>query len=93
LYSISVNKTLHRKEIVCHAYCITETLLLASFFGIFGIIFRILRCQPQEIRYQLGEKIRMNIIIRSLGHAIETIKKDIPRKEAFQELMRRYGYL
>ena len=51
------------------------------------------RCQPQEIRYQLGEKIRMNIIIRSLGHAIETIKKDIPRKEAFQELMRRYGYL
>lgn len=48
---------------------------------------------PQEIRYSLGEKIRMNIIIRSLACAIETIKKDIPLKEAFQELMRRYGYL
>jgi len=30
---------------------------------------------PQEIRYQLGEKIRMNIIIHSLGQTIETIKK------------------
>lgn len=48
---------------------------------------------PQEIRYQLGEKICMNIIIRRLGHVIETIKKDIPLKEAFQELMRRCGYL
>ena len=48
---------------------------------------------PQEIRYQLGEKIRMNIIIRRLGRAIETIKKDIPQKEAFQELIRRHGYL
>ena len=48
---------------------------------------------PQEIRYQVGEKIRMNIIIQSLGQAIETIKKDIPLKKAFQELMRRYGYL
>lgn len=48
---------------------------------------------PQEIRYQLGEKIRMNIIIDSLGQAIETIKKGLPLKKAFQELMRRYGYL
>ena len=48
---------------------------------------------PQEIRYQLGEKIRMNIIIRSLGQTIETIKKDLPLKKAFQELMRKYGYL
>lgn len=30
---------------------------------------------PQEVRYQLGEKIRMNIIIQSLGQTIETIKK------------------
>lgn len=48
---------------------------------------------PQEIRYQLGEKIRMNIIIDSLGQAIETIKKGFPLKKAFQELMRKCGYL
>ena len=48
---------------------------------------------PQEVRYQAGEKIRMNIIIHSLGQAIETIKKDLPLKKAFQELMRKYGYL
>lgn len=48
---------------------------------------------PQEIRYQLGEKIRMNIIIDSLGQIIETIKKDLPLKKAFQELMHKYGYL
>lgn len=48
---------------------------------------------PQEVRYQLGEKIRMNIIIDSLGQVIETIKKDLPLKKAFQELMHKYGYL
>ena len=48
---------------------------------------------PQEIRYELGEKIRMNIIIHSLGQTIETIKKDLPLKKAFQELMRKCGYL
>ena len=48
---------------------------------------------PQEVRYQAGEKIRMNIIIHGLGQAIETIKKDLPLKKAFQELMRKYGYL
>lgn len=48
---------------------------------------------PQEIRYQLGENIRMNIIIHSLGQTIETIKKDLPLKKAFQELMRKCGYL
>lgn len=47
----------------------------------------------QEIRYQLGEKIRMNIIIHGLGQTIETIKKDLPLKKAFQELMRKCGYL
>lgn len=48
---------------------------------------------PQEIRYHLGEKIRMDIIIHSLGQAIETIKKDLPLKMAFQELIRKCGYL
>lgn len=48
---------------------------------------------PQEIRYHLGEKIRMNIIIYSLGQTIETIKKDLPLKKAFQELMHKCGYL
>lgn len=48
---------------------------------------------PQEIRYKLGEKNRMNIIIDSLGQAVETIKKGLPLKEAFQELMRKCGYL
>ena len=48
---------------------------------------------PQEIRYLLGEKIRMDIIIHSLGQAIETIKKDLPLKMAFQELIRKCGYL
>ena len=48
---------------------------------------------PQEIRYQLGEKIRMNLIIHSLGKTIETIKKDLSLKKAFQELMHKCGYL
>lgn len=48
---------------------------------------------PQEIRYQLGEKIRMNLIIHSLGQTIETIKKDLPLKTAYQELMHKCGYL
>ena len=48
---------------------------------------------PQEVRYQLGERIRMNIIIDSLGQAIETIKKGLSLKTAFQELMRKCGYL
>ena len=48
---------------------------------------------PQETRYQLGEKIRMNIIIHSLGQTIESIKKDLPLKKAFQELMHKCGYL
>ena len=48
---------------------------------------------PQKIRYQLGEKIRMNLIIHSLGQTIETIKKDLSLKKAFQELMRKCGYL
>lgn len=47
---------------------------------------------PQEIRYQLGEKIRMNLIIQSLGQTIKTIKKDLPLKKAFHELMRKCGY-
>ena len=38
LYSISANKSLQKQEIVCHAYFTTETILLTSFFGSFGII-------------------------------------------------------
>lgn len=48
---------------------------------------------PQEIRYELGEKIRMNLIIHSLGQTIEAIKKYSSLKTAFQELMRNCGYL
>lgn len=51
------------------------------------------RQSPQEIRYQLEEKIRMNIIVRSLGQTIETIKKDLLLKISFQKLMYKYGYL
>jgi len=34
------------------------------------------RQSPQELRYRLGEKIRMNIIIHRLKQTIETTKKD-----------------
>ena len=37
----------------------------------------------QEMRYQIGEKIRMNIIIHSLGQVIETTKNNLPLKEVF----------
>lgn len=46
--------------------------------------------EPEEIT---DEKIRMNIIIHSLGQTIETIKKDLLLKKAFQELMHKCGYL
>ncbi|MDE7351998.1 MAG: hypothetical protein K2O06_02960 [Acetatifactor sp.] len=39
--------------------------------------------QPQE---HAGEKIRMNIIIHSLGQTIETIKKELPQKRLFRSL-------
>lgn len=39
--------------------------------------------RPQKVHYQLGEKIRMSIIIYSLGQTIETIKKELPLKKAF----------
>lgn len=35
---------------------------------------------PQEIRYRIGEKIRMNIIISRLRQNIKTIKKIIVQK-------------
>ncbi|MBD5459388.1 MAG: hypothetical protein HDR26_00370 [Lachnospiraceae bacterium] len=41
---------------------------------------------PQEIRCQLGEKIRMNLIIHSLEQTIETIKKDLSLKRLFRNL-------
>ena len=47
VYSISANlKPYTKQEIVCHAYSTTETILFASFFGSFGIIFRRHHCQP-----------------------------------------------
>lgn len=46
-----------------------------------------------EPEKQADEKIRMNIIIHSLGQTIETIKKELPLKKAFQELMHKCGYL
>ena len=48
LYSISVNKTLQKQEIVCHAYFIIETTLLASFFGTLEIISRMPQYQLQK---------------------------------------------
>ncbi|MDE6202664.1 MAG: hypothetical protein K2G19_04235 [Lachnospiraceae bacterium] len=47
---------------------------------------------PQEMHYQLGEKIRMNIMNHSLGQTIETIKKDLSLKMAFQEFMCNYSF-
>ena len=49
LYSISANKSLQKQEIVCHAYFTTETILLTSFFGSFGIIFRMPQCHLRKI--------------------------------------------
>ena len=46
---------------------------------------------PQEVRYRLGEKIRMGIIMCSLEQAIETLKNDLPLKKAFQEFKRKWG--
>lgn len=45
----------------------------------------------QEVRYQLGEKIRMNIVIRSLGRKIETLKNNELLKDAFNKLVSQYG--
>ena len=41
----------------------------------------------QEVRYQLGEKIRMGIIIRSLEHMVETWKNNCLIKKALNELI------
>lgn len=75
-------------NLICISYAATRLL------PYYGCEFQDYQGQsPQEIRYQLGEKIRMNLIIYSLGQTIETIKKGLPLKKAFQELMRKYGYL
>lgn len=44
---------------------------------------------PQEVRYRLGEKIRMSIIMYRLEQSIETLKNDLPLKKAFQEFKRK----
>lgn len=75
-------------NLICISYAAVRLL------PYYGSEFRDYQGQsPQEIRYQLGEKIRMNLIIHSLGQTIETIKKDLPLKKAYQELMRKCGYL
>lgn len=45
----------------------------------------------QEVRYRLGEKIRMSIIIRSLEQMVETGKNNILVKKVFKELIHKYG--
>jgi len=49
--------------------------------------FRITRDRVRRRSVTGWGKIRMNIIIRSLGQTIETIKKDLALKKAFQEFM------
>lgn len=39
---------------------------------------------PQEVRYRLGEKIRMGIIMCSLERIVETLKNDLPLKKSFK---------
>ena len=79
-------------ERLSNLICISYTAV--RLLPYYSIEFRDYQGQsPQEIRYQLGEKIRMNIIIHSLGQTIETIKNDLPLKKAFQELMHKCGYL
>lgn len=45
----------------------------------------------QEVRYRLGEKIRMSIIIRNLEQMVETGKNNILVKKVFKELIHKYG--
>lgn len=45
---------------------------------------------PQEVRYRLGEKIRMGIIMCSLEQTIETLENNLPLKKAFQEFKRKW---
>ena len=45
----------------------------------------------QEVRYRLGEKIRMGIIMCSLEQTIETLENNLPLKKAFQEFKRKWG--
>lgn len=47
---------------------------------------------PQEVRYQNGEKIRMNLIVVSLGQIIETMKNNQPVKEALKAYSHSQGY-
>lgn len=46
----------------------------------------------QEVRFQLGEKIRMNIIIISLERMLENVKNNEPIKEALKNFARTNGY-
>jgi len=61
-------------------------IIAASFLALLELI----SVEPEK---QADEKIRMNLIIHSLGQTIETIKKDLPLKKVYQELMRKCGYV
>lgn len=43
-------------------------------------------------RYQIGEKVRMNLIIINLEHFIESMKNNKPIKEALKAYAHRQGY-
>ncbi len=47
---------------------------------------------PQEVRFQLGEKIRMNLIVASLGQMLEKVKNNGPIQEALKNYARMNGY-
>ena len=46
----------------------------------------------QEVRFQLGEKIRMNLIVAGLEQMIENVKNNGPIKEALKNYARMNGY-
>ena len=46
----------------------------------------------QEVRFQLGEKIRMNIIVASLRQMIENAKNNEPIKDVLKNYTRMNGF-
>ena len=73
-------------NLICISYAACKLLPYYSrdFEGYKGL-------STQEVRYQLGERIRRSIIIRSLEQMTETLKNNIPIKKAFQKLIYRCG--
>ena len=73
-------------NLICISYAACKLLPYYSrdFEGYKGL-------STQEVRDQLGERIRRSIIIRSLEQMTETLKNNIPIKKAFQKLIYRCG--